>query len=315
MHVIGEDELRAAVREPEAFEAAELAFRALASGAVTVPPAIGLKIHDRAGELHVKCGYLHGSRFFVVKAATGFHENAQHGLPSGSGMMILFDSMTGFPLVLLQDNAYLTDLRTAAAGALAVKYLAVRGFKRVAIIGAGAQARYQLRALNSAFQWETTTVYSRARARTDELCEEMRAVISTEFVGAASAEDAVRGADVIITVTPSTAPIVRGAWLEPHATVIAVGSDGPEKRELHDDVFARADRIVCDLIEQCARLGELHHAIASGTVDLEDCTELGEIVAGRSVGRTGREMIICDLTGVGAQDAAIAELAYRRLSV
>src|SRR5205085_7025821 len=127
-------------------------------------------------------------------------------------MMILFDSMTGFPLVLLQDNAYLTDLRTAAAGALALKHLAAPGFKRVAIIGAGAQARYQLRALNSAFKWDTTVVYSRDRAHTEALCEEMRREISTEFIGVASAEDAVRAADVIITVTPSTEPIVRGEW-------------------------------------------------------------------------------------------------------
>lgn len=313
MHVISEDQIRSAIRETDALEAAHIAFRALASGAVTVPPPLALQLHDRNGELHVKCAYIHGSRFFVVKAATGFYNNVQHGLPSGSGLMLLFDAMTGFPLVLLQDNGFLTEMRTAAGGVLAAQLLAIRGFTRLAVIGAGAQARYQLRAFQSAFRWTSTSVWSRSPDQTRALCDEMRKIISSEFVAAASAEAAVRGADVVLTVTPSTQPIVRGDWLEPHATIIAVGADDPQKRELHADVFARADRIVVDVAAQCARLGELHHALETGVTTLEACTELGEIVSGRKIGRTGSELIVCDLTGVGAQDAAIAEMAYRKI--
>ena len=141
----------------------------------------------------------------------------------------------------------------------------------------------------------------------------MRSQISCDFTDAAHAEDAVRDADVVITVTPSRSPILEGAWLKPNATVIAVGSDEPHKRELDAEVFRRAGRVVVDLLQQCARQGELHHALADDATRFEDATELGELVAGRKVGRVGDELIVCDLTGVGAQDAAIAEIAYRRV--
>jgi ornithine cyclodeaminase len=279
-----------------------------------VPPPIGLKIHDHSGELHVKSAYLHGSRFFVVKAATGFYDNPRHGLPSGSGLMLMFDALTGFPLVLLQDNGYLTELRTAAAGTLATQMLAIKDFQRVAIIGAGAQARFHLRAFHNAFKWSATSVWSRTRAHAEQLCADMRSQVSCDLRVADSVADAVRDADVVVTVTPSKTPLVQGEWLADHATVIAVGSDEPDKQELALSVWARVDRVVVDSKAQCARLGELHHALEQNIAQLDDCTELGEIFVGRKMGRTGRELIVCDLTGVGAQDAAIAELAYRRLS-
>lgn len=313
MQVFTEDQIRKVINESDAREAAELAFRALGDGAATVPSPLGLAIHDRAGELHVKCAYLHGSRFFVLKAATGFYHNSRHGLPSGSGLMILFDALTGFPLVLLQDNGYLTELRTAAAGALATRLLAVKNFERLAIIGAGTQARYQLRAFQQTFRWTHTTVWNRSHESALKLCEDMRKEISCEFSAASTAEEAVRDADVVLTVTPSHEPLIMGEWLTPHCTVIAVGSDEEDKRELDDSVFERAGRVIVDSLAQCAQLGELHHALTSEVTKYEDCTELGEIVAGRKMGRTGRELIVCDLTGVGAQDAAIAEMAYRRI--
>ncbi|HEX6557877.1 MAG TPA: Gfo/Idh/MocA family oxidoreductase [Longimicrobiales bacterium] len=309
--MIGEQQLRAAVREDDALHAAELAFTALGQGAATVPAPVGLAIHDRNGELHIKCAYLHGSRFFVVKAATGFYDNAAHGLPSGSGLMLLFDSNTGFPLALLQDNGYLTELRTAAAGTLAARLLAIMDFARLAVIGAGTQARYHLRAFQNVFDWRSTAVWSRSHEHAQQLCAEMRGQLRCELAAAETVEAAVRGADVIITVTPSQTPLVRAEWLEPHATIIAVGADEPAKQELDASVFTRAGRVVVDSAAQCARLGELHHALDAGLVRLKDCTELGEILSGRKLGRLGQEMIVCDLTGVGAQDAAIAELAYR----
>jgi ornithine cyclodeaminase len=315
MHLLSEEEIRSAIREAHALESADLAFRALGSGGATVPLPLTLAIHDHEGELHVKAAYLHGSRFFVVKAATGFYQNATHGLPSGSGLMILFDASTGFPLALLQDNGYLTELRTAAAGVLAAQHLAPRTFERIAILGAGAQARYQLRAFAGVFHWLKTSVWSRTRATAQRLCDAMRDDLSSDLVVAESAEAAVRGADIVITVTPSTSPILRGEWLAPHATVIAVGSDDPAKRELDDAVFERADRLVVDSLTQSARLGELHHAIGAGLANVEDCTELGEIVLGKSMGRMGNELIVCDLTGLGVQDAAIAEMAYRKLAM
>jgi ornithine cyclodeaminase/alanine dehydrogenase-like protein (mu-crystallin family) len=314
MDVITEESIRKAVREPEALEAAELAFRALGTQSATVPAPLALKVAAR-GELHVKAGYLHGSRFFVVKAATGFYDNPHHGLPSGSGLMLIFDATLGFPIALLQDNGYLTELRTAAAGTLATRLLAIKNFERIAVIGAGAQARYHLRAFQNAFRWKTTFVWARDAAKAQSLCDELRAQVSCDFVATSSAEAAVREADVVVTVTPSKQPVIRGEWLQSHATVIAVGSDEPDKRELDSNVFRRADRVVVDSIAQCSRFGELHHAVVSQITSEATCIELGEVLVGKKVGRTDRELIVCDLTGLGAQDAAIAELAYRHLSM
>ena len=138
--------------------------------------------------------------------------------------------------------------------------------------------------------------------------------LSIPCSAATGPEDAVRGADLVITTTPSRRPLVQAAWLAPHATVIAVGADGPDKQELAAECLARADKVVADRLSQCLELGEIHHAVRLGLLDPSKVYgELGEIVAGGKPGRQGNELIICDLTGVGAQDAAIAEVAWDRL--
>ena len=129
---------------------------------------------------------------------------------------------------------------------------------------------------------------------------------------AESAEAAVRDAGLIVTVTPSRVPLVEADWVGDGATVIAVGSDGPDKQELSSSVLERADKVVADRIAQCVELGEIHHAIRDGVLSRERIHgELGQIVIGEVAGREGRERIVCDLTGVGVQDAAIAEAAWR----
>ena len=142
--------------------------------------------------------------------------------------------------------------------------------------------------------------------------EEMTATLGDRFVGVASPQEAVEGCDLVVTVTPSREPLLERAWMKPSSTVIAVGSDGPEKQELSADLVAAADKIVVDRLDQCVRLGEVHHAVAAGLLTPADIhAELGDIVVGRKPGREGEEMIVCDLTGVGAQDAAIAEAALQ----
>ena len=312
MLIIEESVLRARVREPAALAAAERAFRALADGRVSVPAPMHLTVPDALGEVHVKAAAIRGSEVFAVKVASGFYENPGRGLPSGSGLMLVFDAETGFPVGLLRDNGYLTDLRTGAAGALAVRELAPERFGRVAVIGSGAQARYQLRAMAQVRRWEETRVWSPRPEHVRRCCEELERELDGRVEGAATVAAAVRGADLVVTVTPSTQPLVYAGWLEPHATVIAVGSDGPAKQELALDVLLRADRVIADSLAQCLRLGELHHAEVAGVLPKVRVTgELGDVVVGRIPGRTGDELIVCDLTGVGAQDAAVAEAAWK----
>ncbi len=315
MQVIHEAEIRAAIREPDALESAEKAFRAIAEGGLVLPPPMGLEVPDAPGEVHVKSAYLKGSPIFAVKIASGFYGNAERGLPTGSGLILVFDATTGFPLVLLADNAYLTDLRTAAAGALATRLLAPESIERVAVLGSGVQGRFQLRAISRVRRWGHTVAWSPDTGGLVRYCADMEEELSIPFHAASDAEEAVRGADLIVTVTPSREPLFGAAALETHATVIAVGSDGPDKRELTTETLARADKIVVDRLSQCVSLGEVHHGVEEGVLSPDSVhAELGEVLTGAKSGREGSELIICDLTGVGAQDAAIAEVTWSKLA-
>ncbi len=310
--VVTEATLREIVREQDALEAMETAFLALAEGRVRQPPPLGLEIPERHGEVHVKGAYIEGEPVFAIKVASGFYDNAARGLPTGSGLVLVFDAVTGFPSALLQDNGYLTEMRTAAAGALATRLLAPESLNRVAVVGTGVQARYQIRAIAGVRRWRETVAWSRSPAHAAAYCEEMERSTGGLFRAARSAREAVEGADLVITVTPARQPVLEASWLSPHATVVAVGSDGPEKQELAVDVLARADRVVADHRDQCRRLGEIHHAVEAGVLDLGSVDELGAVLARQRPGRQGDELIVCDLTGVGVQDAAIAGVAWRR---
>ena len=314
MKIVEERELRAGIGPADALAAVERAFRALAEGRVVQPAPLGLEITEVHGEVHVKGAYLRGSPIFALKVATGFYDNAARNLPTGAGLFLVFDATTGFPLAMLRDNAYLTDLRTGAAGALAARHLAAEPLGRVAILGSGMQARHQARCLALVRPWETTAAWSPTREHLDAYCREMTDETGIPFQPAGTPEEAVRGADLVVTTTPSRRPIVQASWLAAHTTVIAVGSDGPDKQELAAECLARADKVIADRLSQCVELGEIHHAVRHGLLDPGRVyAELGNIVAGKQPGREGDEMIICYLTGVGAQDAAIAEVAWHTL--
>lgn len=312
--VVTEATLRDVVQEKEALDAVEAAFRALAEGRVRQPPPLGLEIPESRGEVHVKGAHLRGEAVFAIKMASGFYENPKRGLPTGSGLVLVFDAATGIPLGLLRDNGYLTELRTGAAGALATRLLAPPSLDRVAVLGTGVQARYQIRAIAGVRRWRETVAWSPNRAHVAEYCEEMEGAMGVPFRAADSAQAAVDGADLVITVTPARKPILRADWLVQHATIVAVGSDGPQKQELAVDVLARAHRVVADHRDQSLRLGEVHHAVDAGVLEPGSVDELGEVLTGQRPGREGDELIVCDLTGVGAQDAAIAGVAWKRVS-
>ena len=311
MKVIGEDRLREVVGEDEALAAVETAFRALAEGRVVQPPPLGMDLEGIKGEVHVKGAFLEGEPVFAMKVASGFYLNSQRGLPTGSGLVLVFDATTGFPLALLQDNAYLTELRTGGAGALAVRLLAPDRPLKVAVLGAGSQARYQLRAMNRVRDIREVRVWSPVPDEVTTYEREMSRTLGVSVRGAANAEEAVRGADLVVTVTPAREPILELGWLNKGATVVAVGSDGPEKQELAPEILGKAGKVVVDSRTQCLSLGEAHRAVKAGVLIPEDIHgELGEVLLGTRAGREGEELIVCDLTGVGAQDAAIAGVVW-----
>lgn len=291
------------------------AFRADGEARTHVPPVINLDIPAERGEFHIKTAYIAGVRHVAVKIASGFYANPERGLPSGSGLMVLFDATTGFPVSLLLDNGFLTDVRTGAAGALAADVLARRDIETVGVIGSGVQARHQIRCLETVRKFSTIVAWSPTPDRLDAYCREM-AREGYDVQPAAGPADVCASADVVITTTPSRTPIVRTEWLRPGMHVTAVGSDSPGKQELDAACLARADLVVVDRLSQCAAFGELHHSLAACLMTERDVhAELGAIVAGSTPGRTDEAQItIADLTGVGFQDTAIASFAYSTLT-
>ena len=298
--------------------AMEQAFAAYSSGRAELPAVIHLDVPEHRGEIHIKTGHLHGNPYYAVKMVSGFPGNPELGLPANDGMVVAFDASTGAPAAFLLDNGLITDIRTAAAGAVAAKYLARREVRRVAIIGTGGQARYQAEMLARVKSYGELRVWGRdrdkARARIEDLEKRGNLPPGCRVSVAGSVAEAVADSDIVITVTASRVPLVRAEWLAPGVTVIAVGSDAPDKQELDVDVLARADRVVADSLAQCLRLGEIHHAVEKGAIVKDKVSaELGEIVAGQKPGRVSENgSIVCDLTGVGVQDVAAASLVIER---
>jgi ornithine cyclodeaminase len=313
--VLREPQIRDLLDPAACIQAMQRAFAAYATGQAQLPPVINLDIPESSGEVHIKTGHLSGSSYYAVKIASGFYGHSMPGVPNSNGMVLVFDSRTGAPAAFLLDNGFMTDLRTAAAGALAVKYCAREWIDAVAVIGSGAQARYQLNMLPLVRGFRQARIWGRDRQKAAKCAQELAASAGqAKFAVAESVQAAVQGADLVITVTASREPLLRAEWLKPGATVIAVGSDGPDKQELDFAVLARADRIVADSLPQCLRLGEIHHAVDLGAITKERVSaELGEIAAGLKPGRENdQQLIVCDLTGVGVQDVAAASLVMER---
>lgn len=315
IRILTEKDLRAAVQlDLGAVDCVEAAFTALATKSVVMPPILRLDIPAYNGEVDVKTAYVPGIDSFAIKISPGFFDNPKLGLPSVNGLMVLFSAKTGLVEALLLDNGYLTDVRTAAAGAVAAKHLARADAKTAAILGAGVQARLQLKALTLVRPIKNARIWARRMEQAAAAAGAAAADLGIPVEPVATAEDAVRGADVIVTTTPAPSPILMAAWLEPGQHVTATGSDAEHKNELDPALVGRADLYVADSLAQTRRLGELHHAIAAGQVKAEAVfPELGAIAAGRNPGRPSASAItVADLTGTGVQDTAIATLARER---
>jgi ornithine cyclodeaminase len=308
--LLDEDQIRRSVTMAGAIEAVELAFAALARGEARLPDVIYLDLAEFNGEVHVKGAHLHGAPYYVFKVASGFYDNPSKGLPVGAGMVMAFDATTGMPAALLLDNGYLTDLRTGAAGAVGVRWLAREQLSKVAMVGAGLEARFQVEAIREVRSLPPIHVWSRTAERATGFADEMRERFDADVTVAGSLEGAVRDADLVVTATPAREPLIHGDWLADGATIVALGSDGPDKQELDPSVYRRAGVVVCDVVEQGMKKGELHHAVEAGAYRREDAVNLGDVILGNVPGRTGEDQVaIVDLTGTGVQDAAAAALA------
>ena len=307
MKLVSREDIVAALDDRQAIELIEEGFVALSAGRVTVPPVGHLGMTDPPGECHIKYGHIHGDDFFAVKIATGFYENSSLGLPSGSGMTIVFSARTGFPEVVLDDAGYLTDVRTAMAGCISASHLAPKSIKAIGIVGAGLQARLQLEYLQYATDCRKVIAWARDDAKASLFQSDM-AEKGFDVAIAGSLEALCKSSNLIVTTTPSTTPLIFADWVMPGTHITAVGSDGGGKQELEAAVLAKADHCIADSISQCVLLGESHFAIADGLIDETDLKELGAIISGDTTGRQDdNEITVADLTGVAVQDIQIAK--------
>jgi ornithine cyclodeaminase len=313
--ILTEAELRRCVAlDTQAVAIVEKAFAALAGGGVVMPPILSMAIAERHGEVDVKTAYVPGLDGFAIKVSPGFFDNPKRGLPSLNGLMVLFHAETGIVKAVLLDNGYLTDVRTAAAGAVAAKHLAPAKVTTAGVIGAGLQADLQMRALKLVRDFAEVVVWARDAGKAAAYAERMTGVLGCPVRVAESSEECVRAAQVVVTTTPARTALIEADWLHPGLHITAMGSDASEKNEIAPAALAAADRFVCDRRAQSEALGELRSAIAAGTVPAS-IDELGEICAGTKPGRTSddnKSVTICDLTGTGVQDTAIATHAHAR---
>lgn len=313
MTVLTEAELRGIVRlDLDAVACVENAFRALATLPVVMPPILRLDIPEHHGEIDVKTAYVPGFDGFAVKISSGFFDNPKLGLPSGNGMMMLLSAKTGLVEALLLDNGYLTDVRTAAAGAVAAKHLSREDASVAAIIGAGLQAGLQLEALTLVRPIREARIWARDPDKAEAAAARLGEKLGIDVHATHDPKRAVAGADIIVTTTPSSEPLLTGTEAGQHVT--AMGSDAEHKNEIAPLILKRADLYVADSAKQTRRLGELHHAIAAGLMASDaQVTELGDIIAGLRPGRLSADAVtLADLTGTGVQDTAIAILARDR---
>jgi ectoine utilization protein EutC len=310
--ILTEKELRRAVTlDMQALAVVEEAFRLLASGKVIMPPILSMEIAEAHGEVDVKTAYLPGFDNFAIKVSPGFFDNPQIGLPSLNGLMILFSAKTGLVTALLLDNGYLTDIRTAAAGAVAAKYLAPKKVETAAVLGCGMQARLQIIAAHLVRPFRKVLVWGRDKAKAEACAADIAKTLKIKAEAVTEAAQAVGEAQLVVTTTSAKKPILRAEWLHKGLHITAMGSDQAGKNEIDPRAVALADLYVCDRVTQAAALGELRAARGAGLMAGDTPPELGQIIAGIHPGRTLESAVtICDLTGTGAQDTAIASHAY-----
>ncbi|MHC5233325.1 cyclodeaminase [Brucella sp. LJL56] len=318
MRILTEADLRQIIAlDIESVACVEDAFRALASGGVSMPPILRLDIPAERGEVDVKTAYIPGLNSFAIKVSPGFFNNPSIGLPSTNGLMIQFSAKTGLIEALLLDNGYLTDVRTAAAGAVAAKYLARENASVATIFGAGMQAGMQLEALTLVRPINEARIWARNVDNAEKAARSFSEKLGISVKAVGDAQEACDGADIIVTTTPSETPIVRAGWLVPGQHITAMGSDAEHKNEIDPALFQRPIIYVADSLSQTRRLGELHHAISAGVVATDAVfPELGQIALNApTFQRKAEDITFCDLTGTGVQDTAIARLATERASL
>jgi len=308
IRIVTETELRQAVAlDLDTVDVIERALVALSAGDVIMPATLSMALAGGDGAVDVKTALLPGLDSYAIKILSGLRDTATARLPARGGLLVQLSAETGTVEAVFLDNGYLTDLRTAAAGAVAARHLAPEDVTTAGVIGAGAQAALQIKAARLVRPFERVLVYGRNPRNAASCAADLAASLDVEVEVTTDPKTLVKRSQLVVTATSAQTPVLKAGWLHPELHVTAVGADQPSKNEIEPAGLARADLYVCDRESQCAVAGELRAAREAGLFVDETPPELGEIVTGAHPGRTSpADITICDLTGTGAQDTAIA---------
>jgi ornithine cyclodeaminase len=277
---------------------------------VVVPPVGYMGFDSPPGDLHIKYGYIKNDDYYVIKIASGFYDNPALGLNSSNGMMLLFSQKTGEVKSILMDEGYLTDIRTATAGAVATKYLAPSNVSCIGIVGTGLQARLQLQYLETVTSCRDVIVWGRSK---DKLESFKKDASLKNFVIRITTDmnQLTSRCNLIVTTTPSKKALIDVDDVLPGTHVTAMGADADGKQELDPRIIAKADIVVADSIDQCIDHGDIGFAVREGLIDPSKIVSLGDVIANRKLQRSNDEQItIADLTGVAIQDIQITKYVY-----
>lgn len=315
--IIGADRLRAAIGFGDLIEPIAHAFREASAGKADNGQILMFPLADRTrGDVLVKTGTLEGAGVYIVKVAPWFAENRERGLPQG-GFLAVFDARSGHTLALLDDQHYLSDIRTAAAGALAARALAPADVQTASVLGSGVQAYWQTLSLYHERRFTALRIWARNSASAERLAQRLDASLpGVEIAVDPHLRRVVRFGDVLLTTTSAREPLVLGEWLRAGQHITAVGADDPTKCELAAAALRRA-RVFVDTVETAVANGDVHRAIGAGTYGRDELAgEIGAVLAGRIAGRRSVDDItIATFAGIGAQDLMAASVVIEKLGL
>ncbi|MCX6673871.1 MAG: alanine dehydrogenase [Methanothrix sp.] len=306
-----EEEVKSLLTMDEAIAAVEKAFYDHAMGRTQMPPKSYLYFSKYDGDLRTMPAYLEGQELAGVKIVNVHAANPKIGLPTVMALLTLISAKNGAPLAIM-GAAFLTAMRTGAAGSLAAKLLARQDSRVVGMIGAGVQARAQLLGLSRRFEIERVMVFDTSQERSRSLEKDSRAFLDCKFLICANPQEACE-CDILVTTTPSRRPVVKDSWILPGTHINAIGADAKGKQELQSSLTKRAKVFVDDLA-QAVHSGEVNVPISEGVLLPEDIyAQIGEVLADKKPGRESEtEITIFDSTGLGIQDVATGFAVYEK---
>lgn len=323
MRILSRSDIMKAVDLDKIMETVENVYKLRAQEKTVVWPTVFYDFVQGHKDMDIKSGYLKGEEIHGLKIINWTEANAEKGLPTLVGLIMVFDTDTGMPLGVL-DGSYITGLRTGCAGAIGARYLARKDPETLFVLGAGNQAFFQAGAFIKQFE-SLKKIYvadpvapDNARKFTQQirqrLDEQLRVDAGDIVFEAACGEEEMRRAvadsHMIVTVTPARVPVIKKEWIKPGTHLSCIGSDMSGKEEIEPEIFEKAV-IYCDDKEHCMEVGEMEIPLKKGLITEEDISgEIGNLILGRSAGRTGDDQItIYDATGMALLDIAAAKAA------